>query len=853
MVVKVKIQNPNGSNIISKGYNLEDYITEFSYKYIEGLENDECSVTFIFPTVEICNVFTLLRGQHFLITYGFTHQLSKTRSLVLDKIKKKVNKSGVEVELILIPLIEYKSRTYPMSVTTAWDSIVSAIKNGTTVELSWPELGDQKQTYNLATFDKSLNPDGYTILTEDQLKTPKLTGLGDKYPTIPFSETTEARGFPQGYSVPPSGLDLEKFDAKGYAQSLSMGLFDEIATLTDQVAGLIADTRDDYIVIKERDLEQRPVAVIEYPGEYLLEYSINEADKAIASESMVQTIVDEKTKTVGVVSVSSLGDDYRKIPLTHVGRDLNNPKGTEPFLKHYLYTNGKSFYVTAGTKEFDKSTPETSTVITGGTEDFWTLVAVASREDGDPQGQADVAQSIYNRLGSGLWASSIRGIILTQGHYAPTWQFPYLGEEGVPNPEWYFIRDIKSAMEASGKSEGSLAKVAEALLNPSLQSEARNFVGGRTDFRGYYKSGAKQRKVGDNYFGWYDSYQGTSIANVPDFGADKVNSTEVSSTTEYVVKVTDTNRDILVAQVIENLKRYVQEGLNLNTGKLPDGTQLLSPEELQMYHNISVEASLAPFAEMEKDSTDKPFYGDTGAAWAIENGYRFNGKSWAELSELERAAVLYNRDLDGNSLSRYLSRPWDVMGDMVSAETWLKNRAANQALVSFSPYSKEGLIDQLVKLTTDETLNKRELSVTIEGRTDLSVGNTILFNSSVNGDSGRYYIVEIEDSITQIGFITKVVALKIPESHQGLRSYFSSKADQEGWQVGLDELSSKIYESLESEYNYLKEHGFYTDPCKVPSQPYHYMPLVKIRVLSKGLDILGPEPIEETETPTLDD
>ena len=32
--------------------------------------------------------------------------------------------------------------------------------------------------------------------------------------------------------------------------------------------------------------------------------------------------------------------------------------------------------------------------IQGGSADFWTLVAIASREDADPQGSADVAQSI---------------------------------------------------------------------------------------------------------------------------------------------------------------------------------------------------------------------------------------------------------------------------------------------------------------------------------------------------------------------------------------------------------------------------------------------------------------------------
>ena len=158
--------------------------------------------------------------------------------------------------------------------------------------------------------------------------------------------------------------------------------------------------------------------------------------------------------------------------------------------------------------------------IPGGDADFWTLVAVASREDGEPQAWADVAQSIYNRLASGAYSGkTIKDLIVGQMQYEPTWRYPKSGVTGKPNPEWYQIKDAASAGAAAGQSEDAMKKVAAALLDPTLQKNAREFVHGRTDFRGYSVSGGIQRKSGDNYFGWYNNYQANKIGSVPNFGA----------------------------------------------------------------------------------------------------------------------------------------------------------------------------------------------------------------------------------------------------------------------------------------------------------------------------------------------
>ena len=153
-------------------------------------------------------------------------------------------------------------------------------------------------------------------------------------------------------------------------------------------------------------------------------------------------------------------------------------------------------------------------VTAGDVEDFWTLVAVAAREDSDPQGWADVAQSVYNRAASGAYGSTkVRDLILGRMQYEPTWKFPYDGARGTPNVEWQSIKDAQTAAAAAGLAIDEINRVANALLDPSLQQKARTFIGGRTDFKGATIKfpGSIQRKAGDNNFGWQYNYRGRKI------------------------------------------------------------------------------------------------------------------------------------------------------------------------------------------------------------------------------------------------------------------------------------------------------------------------------------------------------
>ena len=148
-------------------------------------------------------------------------------------------------------------------------------------------------------------------------------------------------------------------------------------------------------------------------------------------------------------------------------------------------------------------------VVTGGNADFWALVAIASLESGTPQGRADVAQSIYNRLASGIYGGkSIKELIVSGNgrQYQPV-------ERAVK--EFRAISDKESAINAimvanklnKQQAEKFINDTASAIQNPELQKSAAQFVGGRTDF---WAEGLTPPSNGVGYvvrhghrFGWF--------------------------------------------------------------------------------------------------------------------------------------------------------------------------------------------------------------------------------------------------------------------------------------------------------------------------------------------------------------
>ena len=147
--------------------------------------------------------------------------------------------------------------------------------------------------------------------------------------------------------------------------------------------------------------------------------------------------------------------------------------------------------------------------VTGGNADFWALVAIASLESGTPQGRADVAQSIYNRLASGIYSGNTIKELIVSGNgrqYQPV---------GRAVREFRSISDKQSAINAvmianklsRVQAEKFINDTASAVQNKELQKSAAQFVGGRTDF---WAQGLNPPSNGVGYvvrhghrFGWF--------------------------------------------------------------------------------------------------------------------------------------------------------------------------------------------------------------------------------------------------------------------------------------------------------------------------------------------------------------
>ena len=121
---------------------------------------------------------------------------------------------------------------------------------------------------------------------------------------------------------------------------------------------------------------------------------------------------------------------------------------------------------------------------TGERADFWTLVAISAAEGGYPQGIADVAQSIYNRLGAKTYGSSIKSIITGLNQYEPTKN---------NSQQWKAITNKESAIIAyqgwhnntRAQAQTAIDLAYEAIRDQTLMQNAATFVGSRTEFLAY--------------------------------------------------------------------------------------------------------------------------------------------------------------------------------------------------------------------------------------------------------------------------------------------------------------------------------------------------------------------------------
>lgn len=186
--------------------------------------------------------------------------------------------------------------------------------------------------------------------------------------------------------------------------------------------------------------------------------------------------------------------------------------------------------------------------------DYNALLALSALEDTNPQGRADVAQSLYNRMFAAQRyginfnqnSSALKDIITagggrdTGGQYEPTF-----GNKS----DWLNIKDRMSAAVAIMNSEKGkrykwdinealrqLNATEAALRNPAFQSAAQKHVGGRTYFLGTsqqsnMKPGDVLRSPEQNFFSpWYtegtpyDKQRRNIAAPIPEMLIPKQNS-----------------------------------------------------------------------------------------------------------------------------------------------------------------------------------------------------------------------------------------------------------------------------------------------------------------------------------------
>ena len=153
----------------------------------------------------------------------------------------------------------------------------------------------------------------------------------------------------------------------------------------------------------------------------------------------------------------------------------------------------------------------------GSGQDFATLATIAALESGSAQGQADVAQSVYNRLGDG-YGSSITDILTKKGQYQVAFKDP-TSSRGAGTDIADVFKNIKTeddavkAMLYYYKKRGvnitpeqarkKFQNASKAISDPKLQDTAAKHVGGRTEFlsAGSNVSGSVWRGSGsDNKF-----------------------------------------------------------------------------------------------------------------------------------------------------------------------------------------------------------------------------------------------------------------------------------------------------------------------------------------------------------------
>jgi hypothetical protein len=181
---------------------------------------------------------------------------------------------------------------------------------------------------------------------------------------------------------------------------------------------------------------------------------------------------------------------------------------------------------------------------TGGGQDLYTLATISGLESGYAQGQADVAQSIYNRMKQS--GKGVVDVTTSPGQYQP-----FFGKGGGIDPESKNIRTfddaVKYRMKKTGENrataERSVLSTISAIQDPSKQASSREFVGARTSFRGSPQNTGNtlgnvswRGSKSDNQF-LNEEVVGGAPGTVPSFVSSPTKSTQPTGASGNVITV----------------------------------------------------------------------------------------------------------------------------------------------------------------------------------------------------------------------------------------------------------------------------------------------------------------------------
>ena len=195
---------------------------------------------------------------------------------------------------------------------------------------------------------------------------------------------------------------------------------------------------------------------------------------------------------------------------------VKNPKGTDNKEAVYLENECDFKYINVG----DGASSDAKTII-GSSADYWSLVAICAAEnfEQNPQGMADVAQSIYNRLNTPNkpYGKSIKEIIIEPNQYEPT--FKNVSDWKRINDKATAILALKNSKKISSRQAEKMINISSnAITNKEYRKNSLLFIGTRTEFLADNPKSSEARGVvqrtptnRNNAFFW--RYAGVALIN----------------------------------------------------------------------------------------------------------------------------------------------------------------------------------------------------------------------------------------------------------------------------------------------------------------------------------------------------